>query len=104
MEDLHVLLCCGAGISSGLLAQQSRKYIRKNGLKITVEAKGESQVSSYLDKINILFLGPHYESALQDFIEMASPYHVKVAVISADIYKRADGKRLVEFAQELMAN
>lgn len=103
MDEMHVLLCCGAGFSSGMLAQQSRKYVKKEGLKITVEARSESQISGYLDKINVLLLGPHYSNELQHFTDLAMPHNVKVAVIPQDIYGQIDGKRLVEFAQNLVA-
>lgn len=101
MKELRVLLCCGAGFSSGLLAQQSRKYAKKNGIPMTVDARSESQVAGYFENIDILLLGPHYANEVESFRGMAAPYHVLVDVIPQSIYGQIDGKALVEFAQKL---
>lgn len=104
MNELHVLLCCGAGFSSGLLAQQARKYAKKNNIAMTVEARSESQVNGYLNQINVLLLGPHYANQLDNFKSIAAPYHIAVGVIPQDIYGAIDGKRLTELAQSLAAS
>ncbi len=101
MNDLRVLLCCGAGFSSGLLAQQARKYAKKNSINMTVEARSESQVNGYLDKIDVLLLGPHYANQLENFKNRCSSYPIAVGVIPQEIYGQIDGKRLVELAQEI---
>ena len=102
MKEIHVLLCCGAGFSSGLLAQQSRKYAKKNGIGMTVEARSESQVNGYLPHIDVLLLGPHYANQLENFQNMAKPYNVPVGVIPQDVYGQIDGMRLVELAQSMI--
>ena len=104
MNEIHVLLCCGAGFSSGLLAQQSRKYAKKNGIAMTVEARSESQVAGYFSSIDVLLLGPHYANEVETFRGMAAPYNVKVDVIPQTIYGQIDGKGLVEFAQKLASS
>ena len=38
-KPIQVLLCCGAGLSSGFLAQGARKVAKKKGLDIKIEAK-----------------------------------------------------------------
>lgn len=101
MEPLRVLLCCGAGFSSGLLAQQSRKYAKKNGINATVGARSESQVSAYLDKIDVLLLGPHYANEVEHFREAGAPYQVAVDVIPDEIYGMVDGKALIELALKM---
>ena len=101
MENLRIMLCCGAGFSSGLLAQKSRQYAKKNGIAATVDARSESQVGGYLDKMDILLLGPHYANELEHFREMCAPYGIKVAVIPSEIYGMVDGKKLVELAFSL---
>lgn len=103
MEELRVLLCCGAGFSSGLLAQQARKYAKKAGIGMSVEARSESQVNGYLAQIDVLLLGPHYANQLENFKSMCASYPIAVGVIPQDIYGQIDGKRLVELAQNMAA-
>lgn len=104
MKDLRVLLCCGAGFSSGLLAQKARKIAKKMNIAATIEARSESQVSGYLEKIDVLLLGPHYRNELESFTKLAKPYGVLVAVIPDDIYGMIDGQGLIELAKKLHEN
>ena len=60
MGTIRVLLCCGAGFSSGFLAQKARQAAKKKKLDMTVEARSESVVSEYMDKMDVLMVGPHY--------------------------------------------
>ena len=101
MENLKVLLCCGAGISSGFLASNARKYIKKSGVLVSVEARSHSEVAEFMPNIDVLLLGPHYASSLESFTEIAKPYGTKVAVIPEAIYSSLDGKALIELAQKL---
>ena len=50
MGTIRVLLCCGAGFSSGFLAQKARQAAKKKKLDMTVEARSESVVSEYMDR------------------------------------------------------
>lgn len=101
MSTLRVLLCCGAGFSSGLLAQQSRKYAKKNGMDMTIDARSESQVNGYLGQIDVLLLGPHYANQLENFKTMCDSYPIAVGVIPQEIYGQIDGKALVELARSM---
>ena len=97
MEQVKVMLCCGAGISSGLMAQQTRKAAKKKGLNMSVEARSESEVTEDYQYISVLLLGPHYASQLEEFKEQAKPYGLPVAVIPKEIYGTLDGAALVDF-------
>ena len=62
MGTIRVLLCCGAGFSSGFLAQKARQAAKKKKLDMTVEARSESVVSEYMDKMDVLLVGPHMQA------------------------------------------
>lgn len=96
METIKVMLCCGAGISSGLLAQQTRKAAKKQGLDMTVEARSESEVTEYYPYLSILLLGPHYASQKEEFAKQAEPYGFPVEVIPKEIYGALNGPGLVD--------
>ncbi|MGX7352093.1 PTS sugar transporter subunit IIB [Enterococcus canis] len=100
MEAIHLMLCCGAGMSSGFLAQKTRKAAKKRGIAASVEAKSESEATQYFDSIDVLLLGPHYAAYQTEMQEQAQPYNVKVAVIPQDIYGMLDGEGLLDFAIE----
>lgn len=102
MKDLYILLCCGAGISSGLIAQKTRKAAKARGLNATVEARSESEVSEYFSYIDILLLGPHYASQKDEFAEQTASYNVPVVVVPSDIYGRMDGEKLLDLVLETL--
>lgn len=101
-KKIRILLSCGAGMSSGFLAQKMRQVAKKKGLDVKVEAKSESEVASYLPNIDVLLLGPHYASQLQEFTKMAQPYHAVVDVIDKDAYASLDGEAVLDFAINLL--
>lgn len=100
---MNILLCCGAGISSGFLASNARKQAKKMPGDINIEARSHTDVAAYLSKIDILMLGPHYKTELKAFQNLAEPHGVPVVLIPEDIYATIDGKRLIEYAQKVIA-
>jgi PTS system cellobiose-specific IIB component len=100
MADIKILLCCGAGMSSGFLAQKARQAAKKKGIMASIDARAESEVNDYLNNIDVLMVGPHYASRLNDFKQMAAPYNVPVILIPQNIYAGLDGPALLELAME----
>lgn len=98
MENYSILLCCGAGMSSGFLAQSAQKAADAKKIGMTIDAKSQSVVEDVIEDYCLLLLGPHYESHLEEFEEIAEPYGIPVAVIPKEIYGALDGEGLVEFA------
>ena len=56
MENLRVLLCCGAGMSSGFLASGARKLIKKQKLPMTIEARSYAEAADFMSSIDVMFL------------------------------------------------
>lgn len=102
MSAIRIMVCCGAGMSSGMLAKSARKAVKKNNLNVVVEARSESEVHNYLPEIDILMLGPHFAVHQETFSKMAEPYHVPVVVIPQAIYGMLDGNSLVDLAMETL--
>ncbi len=98
MENIRILLCCGAGMSSGFLASNARKEAKKKKIAVTVEARSHTEVADYLNYIDILMLGPHYESELGKYQALAQVSGVPVVVIPKDIYSQLNGGKLIELA------
>lgn len=98
-ETKRILLVCGMGMSSGFLATSARKAAKKMDKNYQIEARSETEVSSFLPSIDGLLIGPHYSQMLESFRKQAQPYHVPVEIIPESIYGMIDGKGLVEFIQ-----
>lgn len=95
-----VLLVCGAGMSSGIISKNAKKYAKKNKLNIEFEARSNSEVSSYLPSIDLLMIGPHYALELEKFKKMAVPFNVSVITIPRKMYAMMDGEAIVKMALE----
>lgn len=95
---IKVLLCCGAGISSGLLASKAKKAAREINADISFEARSESEVDEYLPYIDLLYFGPHYSSLLNEYQEKSVNFNYIVNIIDTEIYGAMDGKALVNHA------
>lgn len=98
--SIKVLLSCGAGMSSGYLAQRTRKVAKKYDSSIRIFARSESEIANYLSEIDLLLLGPHFENQLDYFNSMAKNYNVPVHVIPQKIYSMLDGEALYGFIIE----
>jgi len=101
MATLKVMLCCGAGMSSGFIASNARKYCKKNKLDVSVEARSHAEVNEYMNSIDVLLLGPHYAGELESFRNASAAYNVKVDVIPEKMYATLDGEGVVKLAQSL---
>ena len=102
MEKIKVMLCCGAGMSSGFLAQRIRGEAKKQKIEIQVDARSENQVSQFFGKFNILLLGPHFASQLPNYERVSEEYNFKVAVIPKKIYGTLDAKAMLDLIQSMI--
>lgn len=98
VSTTKILLCCGAGMSSGFLAQKTRQAAKKEGLQVSVEARSIADIADYMSTIDILMVGPHYANELEKFEKMASPHNVPVVVIPQVVYAQLRGDELLSLA------
>ena len=101
-EPTRILLVCGMGMSSGFLATSARKAAKKLGKDYKIEARSETEATSFMSSIDGLLIGPHYSQKLDAFRKQAEPYHVPVDVIPEEIYGTLDGKKLVDYIQDTL--
>lgn len=97
----NVLLICGAGASSGFMAAAIRKAAKKRKMEMSVSARSESQLNEYIDKTDILLIGPHLAYMEADITAETAGKNVKVAVIPQLIYGTIDGNKALDFILEM---
>lgn len=98
MVETKILLCCGAGMSSGFLASRARKAAKKRKMPVACEARSQSEVMETLGSYDILMIGPHLSGDKPVYDSAAAPYGMPVVVIPVDIYSQLDGDRLIDLA------
>ncbi len=91
MKKLNVLLVCGSGASSGFMAANIRKAAKERGMDISIVARSESEIESYVDEIDALMVGPHLAYILDEIDEYTHGLSVKVILMKKEYYSTLDG-------------
>lgn len=102
MDKLNVLICCGAGMSSGFLAQQMRVAAKKANIMAKVEAKSQAGVEENFDETDILLVGPHLSYMFDELKEKANSYNLEVILIPKEMYASLDGEGLLNLCIETL--
>lgn len=102
MKKLNVLLVCGSGASSGFMAANIRKAAKARDMDISVVARSESEIDSYIDEIDVLMVGPHLAYILDEVDEIVGDYDVKVILMKKDYYATLDGEAALDHLLEEM--
>lgn len=94
----RILLCCGSGASSGFMANNAMAAAKARGMDISVRACSESEVEDYLDEVDLVMVGPHFQHRLEAIKDIANEYGVPVDLIDGNVYGSLDGNGLLEQA------
>ena len=101
MKKLNVLLVCGSGASSGFMAANIRKAASARGMDVSVVARSESEIESYIDEIDVLMAGPHLAYIMDEVDELAEANpDLKVILMRKDYYATLDGEAALEHMLE----
>ena len=98
---VRILLACGIGASTGFMAANMRKIAKAKSMNVTVHAVSKSQIMEYVDKIDVLLLGPHFAAEVPSVREQVKSQGVKVMAIDPDYYAALDGESILEDALDL---
>lgn len=100
----HILLVCGGGASSGFVAANTRKYAKKQGADMDIQARSESEIPNYLDKIDALLIGPHLAYMEDEIKKMTVPKGIETAIIDEDAYSMMDGQAVYNQIKEMLGD
>lgn len=90
---MKILLMCGAGASSGFMAQAMRKAAKEQNLEdITIFARSDSEMMSNLDGTDLIMMGPHLAYREAAIREDLAGYDIPVIFIDKEAYGKIDGK------------
>lgn len=93
---MKILLCCGAGASSGFMAQSMRKAAKARNLDIQIVARSDSELETAILDADILMIGPHrgFNTEYVEKVCNGKPY----IVINKTIYGNLDGEAALDEA------
>ena len=100
---MKILLMCGAGASSGFMAQAMRKAANAQGLDIEIIARSDSEMMANLKGTDLIMFGPHLsfkEDALKaDLAGTGIPY----TFIDKEAYGKIDGEATLKKALTVLS-
>lgn len=93
----NILLVCSAGMSTSLLVNKMMAAAKEIGLEINIKAMSISECSSFVDKADIVLLGPQvrYQKPQVDALVRG---RVPVEIIDMRLYGMMNGKAVLEQA------
>lgn len=98
----RILLACGAGASSGFIAQGMRKAAKAHGTDVQIKAVSDIEILNYINDIDLLMIGPHIKHRLPEFEAALSGKDVVLGVIDPKKYSRLDGEGVLKDALVLL--
>ncbi len=100
---MKILLMCGAGASSGFMAQAMRKAAAEQGRDdIEIIARSDAEMMSNLEGTDVILMGPHLVYKEASIRESLEPYNIPLAFINKEAYGKIDGKATLQQALEVL--
>lgn len=99
---MRILIVCGAGASSGFIAQRMRKAAKAKGIDARVDARSEAELEENLDSADVLLVGPHLKYMIDEVTATAAKSGVRTALIPQKIYGSLDGAGAFDLALGLV--
>ncbi len=95
---IKILLICGSGASSGFMVQSMLKNALSRKIDVDLEARGDSQLKSYIDKVDVVLAGPHLRVRERELTDFCKSHNRPFTIIDASIYGRMDGEKALDLA------
>ncbi len=100
---MKILLMCGAGASSGFMAQTMRKAAKDQGLEdIDVIARSEAEMANNLKDTDLVMFGPHLAYKKDALAKDLEQYNVPFTFIDKDAYGSIDGAATLKQALDVL--
>lgn len=102
---MKILLMCGAGASSGFMAQAMRKAAKEMGIEdIEIIARSEAEMVTNLAGTDLVMFGPHLAFKKEALENDLRKYGVPFTFIDKDAYGSIDGTATIKQALDTLKN
>lgn len=99
---IRVLIICGAGASSGFIAQRIRKEANLRNLKLKVDARSEAELLDSVADADVVLVGPHLEYMIDEIKGKCAVHGVQAVLIPQAVYGTLDGAKALDLALETL--
>lgn len=102
MNVIKILMCCGAGMSSSLLAKQLKKAACIRGIPCIIESQSDINIRQRMNNAHILLIAPHCMHNLNEFEKVAKTAGIPLFLIPHEIYGMQKGEDLLSIILDLL--
>lgn len=100
---MKILLMCGAGASSGFMAQAMRKAAKARNMEdIEIIARSDAEMMNNLKGTDLIMFGPHLEYKKDALENDLKQYQIPFTFIDRDAYGAIDGEATLTQALEAL--
>ena len=101
---MKILLMCGAGASSGFMAQSMRKAASAQGLDIEIIARSDAELKNNIAGANLVMVGPHLEYNQEAISKSLEGTGVPFIFIDKEAYGALDGAAALKQALDFIGS
>ncbi|MFV0374566.1 PTS sugar transporter subunit IIB [Microbacterium sp.] len=101
---MRILVVCGAGASSTFVAQRLRRAASARGRELTATAGTAPSLEVDLDSADVVLLGPHLATSLDDVRRRAAPRRTRIILLPPDVFADLDGTRTLALVEAALAD
>lgn len=101
---MKILVVCGAGASSTFVARRINSAARARQLAYHATATNEASLAEDMKSNDLILLGPHLATHLEQIKGMAAPHGVYVVLLDSDVFADLDGSRTLDRIEAAVRN
>lgn len=101
---IRILLICAAGMSTSMLVTKMQKSAAAQNIEADIKAVGEAQLSQYVDKVDVVLLGPQVRFLHGKVKSTLEPKGIPSDVINNMDYGTMNGEKVLKTALDLVNN
>ncbi|MFQ7536334.1 MAG: PTS sugar transporter subunit IIB [Clostridium sp.] len=100
---MKILLMCGAGASSGFMAQAMRKAAKEQGIEnFEIIARSEAEMMNNLQGTDLVMFGPHLAFKREALENDLKKFNTPFVFIDKDAYGSIDGAATLKQALDAL--
>ncbi|SET47332.1 PTS system, cellobiose-specific IIB component [Salinibacillus kushneri] len=98
----NILLACSSGMSTSLLVKKMQDIAKERGIEAEIWAVSQDKAEIYMEKADVLLLGPQMRFMKRKFSKKADELGVPIDSIDPVAYGRVDGAAVLDKALDLI--
>lgn len=98
---MNILLVCSAGMSTSMLVSKMREAAESKGVTCQIDAVSASHLQDYLEKTDVILIGPQVRYMQAQVTKQAEPHGIKVDLINQMDYGMMKGENVLNQAMNL---